>query len=107
MLNECADTAWPTAFRSLSHGKLFLPEIDHAERPVASSSLPGRKERLGRRVERYWLCDCCSSLFSLTFERGRGMVTVPLPGRNTLVPALHLKEMQPMKGYPRRIERAL
>jgi hypothetical protein len=55
MLNKCSDTAWPTAFRSLSHGKLFLPEIDHAERPVASSSLPGRKERLGRRVERYWL----------------------------------------------------
>jgi hypothetical protein len=55
MLNKCADTAWPTAFRSLSHGKLFLPEIDHAERPVASSSLPGRKERRGRRVERYWL----------------------------------------------------
>lgn len=68
MLNKCANTACPRAFRSLSHGKLFLLEIDHAERPVASSSLPGR---------------------------------------NTLVPALHLKKVQPMKGYPRRIERAL
>ena len=93
MLNKCANKACPRAFRSLSHGKLFLLEIDHAERPVASTSFPGRKERLERRVERYWLCDCCSSLFSLTFERGRGMVTVPLPGRNTLVPALHLKKM--------------
>jgi hypothetical protein len=64
MLNKCANTACPRAFRGLSHGKLFLLEIDHAERPVASSSLPGRKERLGRRVERYRLCDCCSSLFT-------------------------------------------
>jgi hypothetical protein len=94
-------------FRSLSRGKLFLLETEHVAESAASSSLTSRRERLARRVERYWLCDCCSSLLTLTFERGRGMVTVPLPIRNTRVPALHLKQMQTMKRYPGRVERAL
>ncbi len=66
-----------------------------------------RRERLARRVERYWLCDCCSSLLTLTFERGRGMVTVPLPARNMDLPASHLKQVQPIKGYQRTVERAV
>ena len=103
----CRYGAWPTAFRSLSHGKLFLPEIDHAERPVASTSFPGRKERLERRVERYWLCDCCSSLFFpdlRTWPRnGYGSATWPEYARAGLAS----EEDAPMKGYPRRIERAL
>ena len=106
MLHKCANPACPSVFRSLSRGKLFLLEMEH------SGTAPGlcptnRRERLARRVERYWLCDCCSSLLTLTFERGRGMVTVPLPVRNTHAPALHLKQMQPAKGYQRRVERAL
>jgi len=47
------------------------------------------------------------SHLTLTFERGRGMVTVPLPARNMDVPASHLKQVQPIKGYQRTVERAV
>ena len=107
MLHKCANPACPSVFRSLSHGKLFLLEIDRAAELAPGPSPLSRRERISRRVERYWLCDCCSSLLTLTFERGRGMVTVPLPSRNSHVPASHLKQMQPIKGYQRRLERAL
>jgi hypothetical protein len=30
-------------------------------------------------VEHYWLCDACSPYVTLTFEKERGIVTVPLP----------------------------
>ncbi len=106
MLHKCANPACPSVFRSLSHGKLFLLETDHTAEAIPIPSLSNRRGRL-TRIERYWLCDCCSSLLTLAFERGRGMVTVPLPARNSDVPALHPKQMQPIKGYPRRVERAL
>jgi hypothetical protein len=91
MLHKCANPVCPSVFRSLRHGKLFLLETDYAAEPDPTPSLTSRRERLARRVERYWLCDCCSAQLTLTFERGRGMVTVPLPVRNTRVPALHPK----------------
>jgi len=106
MLHKCANPACPSPFRSLRHGKLFLLETDPAA-PSSSSAQANRRDRLARRVERYWLCDGCSSILTLTFERGRGMVTVPLPARNTDLPALHLKQLQPMRGYQRRIERVV
>jgi hypothetical protein len=61
---------------------------------VASAN---RRKRPGRQIERYWLCDGCSSLLTLTFDRGRGMITVPLPARNTPAHPLHLRQIQPAK----------
>ena len=59
-------------------------------------------------MERFWLCDGCSSLLTLTFERGRGMVTVPLPARNTAARALHLRVVQPaVKAYGAELKGAL
>ena len=29
-------------------------------------------------MEHFWLCDRCASVLTLSFERGQGMVTVPL-----------------------------
>jgi hypothetical protein len=106
MLHKCANPACPSLFRSLRHGKLFLLETDHAAEPGSDPPV-NRRERLARRVERYWLCDCCSSLLTLTFERGRGVVTVPPPARNTDLPALHLKQVQPNEGIPAQVERAV
>jgi hypothetical protein len=95
MLHKCANPACLRAFRSLNHGKLFLVEIDHVStNAISKISSTTRKERTARRMERYWLCDGCSSLLTLTFQRGRGMVTVPLPVRNTLRPVLHLTHLQ-------------
>lgn len=100
MLYKCANPVCPTLFRSLSHGKLFLL---HTDGPAAVG--PGivptiRRERSSGQRERYWLCDNCFPLLTLTFERGRGMVTVPIPARNSSRPALHLMQAQPtVKGY--------
>jgi hypothetical protein len=30
-------------------------------------------------VEHFWLCDACSPFVTLTFDRERGVITVPLP----------------------------
>ncbi len=108
MLHKCANPACPSVFRSLSDGKLFLLETDHAAESIPNSYYVNRRERLTRKVERYWLCDGCSSLLTLTFEHGRGIVTVPLPADSIRVPAVHLKQAQPpIKRYQRRVERVL
>ena len=74
MLHKCANPACSNPFRRLSDGKLF-----QIEKPVpADSPRGGRSSRLTRRVEHYWLCDDCSALLTLAFERGRGLITVPL-----------------------------
>jgi hypothetical protein len=93
MLHKCANPKCPTPFRRLNHGKLFLIEIDHPLAVPHNGVTTLRKKRSARRMERYWLCDDCSSLLTLTFQRGRGMVTVPLPVRNTLPPRLHLRHV--------------
>ena len=70
MLHKCANPACPSLFRSLRHGKL-LPVGDRLCRSAWVRSCPvSRRERLARRVERYWLCDCCSSLLTLTLNAG-------------------------------------
>jgi hypothetical protein len=100
MLHKCANPACPSVFRSLSHGKLFLLETENSATTISDAASLSRRERSARRVERYWLCDCCSSLLTLTFERGRGMITVPLPASNTRLPGAHLTLMQPAaRGY--------
>jgi hypothetical protein len=43
---------------------------------------PSRRSRPRRRVEHYWLCDQCSSVLTLIFEKEHGMLTVPLPDAN-------------------------
>jgi hypothetical protein len=98
MFHECANPAGSSLFRSLSRGKLFLLDRDTA--PVASGvASANRRKRSGRQIERYWLCDGCSSLLTLTFDRGRGMITVPLAARNTPAHPLHLRQLQPAKTY--------
>jgi hypothetical protein len=92
VLYKCANPAFSSLFRSLRLGKLFLRDSD-TPAPVASGIAPAI--RRGRQVERYWLCDDCSSFLTLTFEPRRGMVTVPLPPGNTPGPALHLRQVQP------------
>ena len=78
MLYKCANEACSTPFRRLREGKLFQVETEHfaGNGPAAE---PLRKSRSGRRVEHYWLCDACSPFVTLTFDRQRGVITVPLP----------------------------
>lgn len=75
MLHKCANPACSNPFRRLNDGKLF-----QVEKPASPySPQGGRNVRRRRRVEHYWLCDDCSALLTLAFEKGRGLITVPLP----------------------------
>ena len=81
MLCKCANEACNTPFRRLREGKLFQVETEYfGERGPSGAST--RKPRPWRRVEHYWLCDACSPFVTLTFDRNRGVITVPLPDGN-------------------------
>jgi hypothetical protein len=107
MLHKCANPDCPRTFRSLNHGKLFLLETDRSADQISGAIPMRRRVKVAPSVERYWLCDGCSALLTLTFERGRGMVTVPLPAANTQGHGLHLKPMQPAMRSQPRVERAI
>jgi hypothetical protein len=92
VLHKCANPVCPNQFRSLSHGKLFLVQTDRWAARADEAANGSRRGRLTRQVERYWLCDCCSSLLTLTFEPGRGMVTVPFSEKNSPPPQVHLRD---------------
>jgi hypothetical protein len=75
MLRKCANPDCASPFRRLSEGKLFLLQTD--EGPAADDR--DQFSRQPQRIEHFWLCDQCAAVFTLSFQRGRGMVTVPLP----------------------------
>jgi hypothetical protein len=95
VLSKCANPACLSLFRSLNRGKLFVLDTDRAAEASPRAACATRVRRSVHQVERFWLCDGCSLHITLTFEPGRGMVTVPLPPRNTPVPALHLRQLLP------------
>ena len=74
MLYKCANEACHTPFRRLREGKLFRVETEY----FAGHGTASRKNRPWRRVEHYWLCDACAPFVTLTFDKNRGVVTVPL-----------------------------
>jgi len=79
VLHKCANPDCPNRFRHLNLGKLFQVETQFFPLCVSRHSTTKRRTRRPRRIEHYWLCDPCSLLLTLTFEKGRGMITVPLP----------------------------
>ncbi len=95
MLRKCANPACPNPFRHLSQGKLFLVEREDFNAPISRPAAPNRRIRSPRRVEHYWLCDECSSLLTLTFEKGRGMITVPIPARMRNTIPMHFGRARP------------
>ncbi len=97
MLHKCANPACSNIFRRLSEGKLFQVETELFEPSSAGRAGANRNTRPARRVEHYWLCNQCSSFLTLTYERGQGMITVPLPnplGKKT-VTAVDLSDLRP------------
>jgi hypothetical protein len=77
MLYKCANEACSAPFRRLREGKLFQVETEYFAQTQNSSA--HRRTRPWRRVEHYWLCDTCSVHITLTFDRERGVITIPLP----------------------------
>jgi hypothetical protein len=92
MLHKCANPTCLNPFRRLSEGRLFLVETEIAEpKNRAQARADGRAPH---RIEHFWLCNDCAAVLTLTFERGQGVVTVPLPEtakRSALTP-LHLAD---------------
>ena len=82
MLHKCANPGCESEFRKLTQGKLFLVETPMAEN---TASLIKKRER-SHRIEHYWLCDQCAGILTLAYERGRGIVTVPLPDERAKIP---------------------
>lgn len=74
MLQKCANPSCTAPFRSLREGKLFLAEIHPSDTEMP---LNGTRRKVWRR-EHYWLCQGCSSHFTLRFDTDHGMTTVPL-----------------------------
>ncbi len=77
MLDKCANPSCTVPFRSLREGKLFLAETFPAE----PNATPDRRKL--RRREHFWLCDACSSHYTLRFDPASGMLTVPLNGHES------------------------
>ena len=77
MLSKCANPECTAPFHYLRDGKLFQivtsAVTPHSEGPqLLDSSKPLH------RVEFFWLCGPCSSTMTLAFQRGKGVITVPL-----------------------------
>ncbi len=74
VLHKCANPTCLVPFRKLRQGKLFLVEKEPLE-----ESTPRRAHRglSASRIEYYWLCDQCAFALTLSYEKGRGVVTVP------------------------------
>ena len=75
MLHKCANPACLIPFRKLSKGKLFLVETEAIEGTELKRG--NWRGRPSHRIEYYWLCDPCAFALTLSYEKGRGVVTVP------------------------------
>jgi hypothetical protein len=97
MLHKCANPICLKRFRHLDEGKLFQVETECL--PVSTSprsASASRRGRVTRQVERYWLCDDCSVVLTLTFEKGRGVVPIPLvtPIKRDASPSIDMVKLQ-------------
>jgi hypothetical protein len=78
MLSHCANFQCSKPFLRLREGKLFLVETQCGTMP---ESLPGAAAALRkppRRVEHFWLCDRCASVWTLIQNGTQGIALVPL-----------------------------
>jgi hypothetical protein len=79
MLSRCANSQCCKPFLKLREGKLFLVETDRVNRPGESLAPPFVRARQQQRcVEHYWLCDDCATLWTLVYDRERGVALEPL-----------------------------
>jgi hypothetical protein len=93
VLHKCANPACLSPFRKLSQGKLFLVEAEPRERLRFRQANRGGQP--SHHIEYYWLCDQCAFVLTLSYEKGRGVITVPRPQVAKKMPtaAAHQREM--------------
>lgn len=79
MLSRCANVQCSKPFLRLREGKLFLVEtegLSKAGGAAKPASVCARRSQC--KVEHFWLCDECSVLYTLIYDRERGVVLAPL-----------------------------
>ena len=76
MLSKCANPECTAPFHYLRDGKLF--QIDTSALSQSAGPQLVNEVKPPHRIEYFWLCTQCSSSMTLTFQRGKGVVTVPL-----------------------------
>ncbi len=74
MLSKCANPACCTRFQYLRDGRLYQLEVD----PTAQSAIHLVGKKSPRKVEHFWLCGTCAKLMTLAYQRGKGVITLPL-----------------------------
>ena len=85
---KCANPACPSAFHWLAGGKFFRFRMPGA--PNVEDAKPEPQDH-SHHVKHYWLCDRCSTIYSLNYEEPQGVVVRPLWAE--LPPAEVLKKM--------------
>lgn len=89
MLSQCANASCSKPFLRLREGKLFLVETDRLAKPGEAAVPPFvRARQQQRHVEHYWLCDECAALWTLIYDRERGVALAPLRRATASVPAV-------------------
>ena len=79
MLSHCANSQCSKPFLQLREGKLFLVETGRPEKSGHSKADAVFHARaMQPRVDRFWLCDECAILWTLIYDRERGILLAPL-----------------------------
>jgi hypothetical protein len=97
MLHKCANPDCVNSFRKLTQGKLFLVETGRAN--GAAETVDWKHSQ--RKIEYFWLCDQCAPRLTLTYERGRGVVTIPLVEAQVKKPPVGEFRQLPMRDEVR------
>jgi len=102
MLYKCANPNCSQPFRRLDQGRSFQEETEYPPPSTGERSQSLRAGHPVRRVDRYWLCDDCASFLTLSFEKGQGVVTVPLDSarKNIAREGPGLRSVQRGKALP-------
>lgn len=78
MLSKCANPQCSTNFLHLSDGKLF--RWDTHKKPDSSGfGFDAALKKPAQHIEFFWLCNGCAQTMTLSFKRGVGVVTKPVP----------------------------
>ncbi len=72
MLAKCANPSCSAPFHYLRDGRLFQMETGLGGPQPVGDKKPVHK------IEYFWLCSRCSSEMTLAYERGKGVIAVPL-----------------------------
>jgi hypothetical protein len=78
MLSHCANSQCSKPFLRLREGRLFLVETNSLEPSGLKKRAATAQRKTPKRVEHFWLCDQCASLFTLVPHPSQGIALIPL-----------------------------